>query len=130
VNLSTSASSSRAPPLPVGLVYQSLLDDSWDRILIQPMHEFLTENNNSSSYRECIACNKRTPHICLKCNYCYSCHPLIERIEKAEREKQLIKSFKNTIQQPPHQRMTSVSFVMYTRTKPRTINERFKPFAC
>jgi hypothetical protein len=37
-------------------------------------------------YHECIDCKKRTPHICITCNYCYSCHPNIERIEK-EQEK-------------------------------------------
>lgn len=35
-------------------------------------------------YHECIDCKKRTPHICIECNYCYSCHPNIERIEKEE----------------------------------------------
>jgi hypothetical protein len=55
---------------------------------------------------------------------------MIERIEKEEREKKLIKYLKNTNQQPRHQRLTAVSFVMYPRTKPRTTNERFKPSAC
>jgi hypothetical protein len=35
-------------------------------------------------YHECIDCKKRTPHICIECNYCYSCHPNIEGIEKLE----------------------------------------------
>ena len=123
-----SANSSESP-LPVGPVYRSLLDESWDRILIQPMHEFLAEYNNSGSYHECKACNKRTPHICLKCNYCYSCHPMIERMEKEERKKKVVKYLKNTVQQLRHQRLDSVSFVMYTRTRPIPTNERFKPFA-
>ena len=44
------------------------------------MHEYLAFSR--PFYRECINCKKRTPHTCLRCNYCYSCHPKIERIEK------------------------------------------------
>ena len=45
------------------------------------MHEYIT-SYIKPSYSECIDCNKRTTYICLKCNYCYSCHFKIEKIEK------------------------------------------------
>ena len=48
------------------------------------MHEYITSYVNPS-YGECIDCNKRTIHICLKCHYCYSCHFKIENIEKEQR---------------------------------------------
>ena len=46
------------------------------------MHEYVTLYGHDSRYKECIDCNKRTPHICFRCNYCYSCHFKIERTEK------------------------------------------------
>jgi hypothetical protein len=90
------------------------------------MHEFLAMYDNGGSYSECIECNKRTPHICLKCNYCYSCHPKIERIEKEEQANKLIKYLNNTIQQPRQQRLSPATFVTYTITKPKIINKRSK----
>jgi hypothetical protein len=75
------------------------------------MHEYLTDYNNSGSYRECIECNKRTPHICFICGYCYTCHPKIESIEKEEQAKKLIKSLNNNLQEPRQQRLTPVTFV-------------------
>ena len=48
------------------------------------MHEYITSYIRPS-YNQCIDCNKRTTHICIKCHYCYSCHYKIESIEK-ERE--------------------------------------------
>ena len=44
------------------------------------MHEYLS--HNSLAYYDCIDCNKRTPHVCITCHHCYSCHPKIERVEK------------------------------------------------
>ena len=57
------------------------------KIPYQTMHEYLTSYGDNSRYGECIDCDKRTPHICLKCNYCYSCHFKIERIEKEHWQK-------------------------------------------
>jgi hypothetical protein len=45
------------------------------------MHEYIT-SYIKPSYSQCIDCNKRTTHICIKCHYCYSCHFKIESIEK------------------------------------------------
>ena len=45
------------------------------------MHEYITSYIRPS-YSQCIDCNKRTIHICVKCHYCYSCHYKIESIEK------------------------------------------------
>ena len=50
------------------------------------MHEYIT-SYIKPSYSECIDCNKRTTCICLKCNYCYSCHFKIEKIEKERKKK-------------------------------------------
>lgn len=43
------------------------------------MHEFLSPLKQR--YGECRWCGKRSAHICTKCGYCYSCHPVAERIE-------------------------------------------------
>ena len=45
------------------------------------MHEYIT-SYIKPSYSKCIDCSKRTPHICVRCQYCYSCHFKIENIEK------------------------------------------------
>src|SRR5580765_4905729 len=52
-------------------------------IPILSMHEFLS-SGNLSIYRDCISCNNRTAHACVKCYYCYSCHANIERLEKVQ----------------------------------------------
>jgi hypothetical protein len=49
------------------------------------MHEYLSYTK--LVYYDCIECKKRTPHVCIRCHYCYSCHPKIERIEKEIRVK-------------------------------------------
>ena len=54
------------------------------------MHEYIT-SYIKPLYSQCIDCNKRTTHICVKCHYCYSCHFKIESIEK-EKEKRVITS--------------------------------------
>ncbi|HEU4984199.1 MAG TPA: hypothetical protein VFT58_01050 [Nitrososphaera sp.] len=38
------------------------------------MHEYLPVQN--LSYRSCTNCSKRTPHTCIRCGSCYSCHPM------------------------------------------------------
>lgn len=43
------------------------------------MHEFLSPLKQK--YGHCRWCDKRSPHICLRCGYCYSCHPKVEAIE-------------------------------------------------
>jgi len=53
------------------------------------VHEYLTSyGRGSSQYKKCLDCDKSTPHICLRCNCCYSCHFKIERIEKEHWRKQ------------------------------------------
>jgi hypothetical protein len=66
------------------------------------MHDYLSSNN--LVYYDCIECKKRTPHICIRCHYCYSCHPKIERIEK-EIEIKMKSSYK----------MHKPTFLMYTK---------------
>ncbi|MFZ0514910.1 MAG: hypothetical protein WAM14_25130 [Candidatus Nitrosopolaris sp.] len=86
------------------------------------MHEYLTVYDNSQSYGQCIECNKRTPHICLKCNYCYSCHPKIESIEK-DQAKKLIKYRyirNNTAEERGQGQLPPVTFVTYAITKTKT----------
>ena len=70
------------------------------------MHEYLSSTN--LVYYDCIECKKRTPHVCIRCHYCYSCHPKIERIEK-EIEVKMKSSYK--IQKP--------RFLMYTESDNR-----------
>jgi ferredoxin len=46
-------------------------------------HDFLVQATNSQQlYRVCKDCNKRTPHVCIKCGFCYSCHWKIEEEEE------------------------------------------------
>jgi len=52
------------------------------------MHEYIT-SYIKPMYGDCIDCNKRTPHVCDRCHYCYSCH---FKIERKERERDLITS--------------------------------------
>ena len=52
------------------------------------MHEYIT-SYIKPTYGDCIDCNKRTTHVCDRCHYCYSCH---FKIEKKEREQDLITS--------------------------------------
>ncbi|HEX9677702.1 MAG TPA: hypothetical protein VGA14_02950 [Nitrososphaera sp.] len=40
-------------------------------------HSFLAQA--TSQYKECKDCNKRTPHVCIKCGLCYSCHWISEQ---------------------------------------------------
>ncbi|HEU4984941.1 MAG TPA: hypothetical protein VFT58_04825 [Nitrososphaera sp.] len=45
------------------------------------MHEYLSPLK--PQYSECKWCGKRTAYLCIRCNYCYSCHPVIEYARKA-----------------------------------------------
>lgn len=93
------------------------------------MHEYLTLYNKNRSYGECIECNKRTPHICLKCNYCYSCHPKMERIEKEEQAKKLIKylySQNNNNQKGARQQQYPKTFVTYAISRTRITTKWFR----
>jgi hypothetical protein len=44
------------------------------------MHEYLSPLK--PRYSECKWCGKRTAYSCIRCNYCYSCHPAIEYAER------------------------------------------------
>ncbi|MGC2427627.1 MAG: hypothetical protein WA421_11370, partial [Nitrososphaeraceae archaeon] len=71
------------------------------------MHEYITLYTDPE-YGQCCECMKRTPHICIRCNYCYSCHPKIERIEK---EKEKVTKLHQPKEHQP------ISFVTYKITK-------------
>ncbi|MFY9869047.1 MAG: hypothetical protein WAK17_04960 [Candidatus Nitrosopolaris sp.] len=62
-------------------------------VILGSMHEYLTVYATNQSYGQCTECKKRTPHIWTKCNYCYSCHLKIERIEKDAQANALIKYY-------------------------------------
>jgi hypothetical protein len=49
------------------------------------MHEYLGPIRQS--YQTCKDCGKRTPHVCIKCGYCYSCHPKVEMKVKVRQQK-------------------------------------------
>ncbi len=72
------------------------------------MHEYLSSTN--LVYYDCIDCKMRTPHICIRCHYCYSCHPKIERMEK-EIEVKMKSSYK----------MQKPTFLMYTKSDNRYV---------
>jgi hypothetical protein len=82
------------------------------------MHEYFTEYP-PLSYRVCADCEKRTPHICLKCNYCFSCHYKVERLEKNKKVGQLTVSHKQEKSHGPHGNIPKheVKFVTYKLKK-------------
>ena len=43
-------------------------------------HEFL--RGLDPMYAECEYCGERKSMVCLKCGYCYECHPAIEVAER------------------------------------------------
>ena len=43
-------------------------------------HAFLA--SIKQAYRDCVHCGKRKIKVCIKCRYCYTCHPISERIER------------------------------------------------
>ncbi len=50
------------------------------------MHEYLVKSGNSLTYKNCVYCCSRKSTICVKCNFCYSCHSMIERIESSSKQ--------------------------------------------
>jgi len=46
---------------------------------IKRYHEFL--HPLEPVYRECKYCGERKSLVCLRCGYCYECHPIIEEME-------------------------------------------------
>jgi hypothetical protein len=50
------------------------------------MHEYLAEYGNSLTYKNCVYCLCRKSTICIRCNYCYSCHFIIERFESSSKQ--------------------------------------------
>ena len=55
----------------------------WLQFLFILMHDYLSDSG--FSYSECIECRKRSAHVCIRCHYCYSCHPKIEQLEKEKK---------------------------------------------
>jgi hypothetical protein len=59
------------------------------------MHEYISDSH--FPYSECIDCRKRSAHVCIRCQYCYSCHPKIEQLEKVNKIAQVRPNAKTTI---------------------------------
>ena len=59
----------------------------WLQFLIIHMHKYISDSH--FPYSECIDCRKRSAHVCIKCQYCYSCHPKIEQLEKKKKYAQV-----------------------------------------
>jgi hypothetical protein len=55
----------------------------WKKLL---MHEYLAKSGNSLTYKNCVYCFSRKSTICVKCNFCYSCHYVIERLESYSKQ--------------------------------------------
>ena len=51
------------------------------------MHEYISDSH--LLYSQCIDCRKRSAHVCIRCHYCYSCHPKIEQLEKGKKYTQV-----------------------------------------
>ena len=47
-------------------------------------------SDSNFPYSECIDCRKRSAHVCIRCHYCYSCHPKIEQLEKRIKHTEVI----------------------------------------
>jgi hypothetical protein len=77
------------------------------------MHEYISDSY--FIYNKCIECKKRTPHVCIRCHYCYSCHPKIEKLEK-DRRKEDVRIAKYDYYQVAKQ---SSPFVVYKRRNVR-----------
>jgi hypothetical protein len=43
------------------------------------MHEYLAPLRQK--YVHCRRCGKRTAYTCVRCGYCYLCHPIAERVD-------------------------------------------------
>lgn len=41
------------------------------------MHEYLSPLEKTR-YAQCRLCGKRTSSACVRCGYCYLCHPIVE----------------------------------------------------
>lgn len=93
-------------PLPV--IHSKIYLLNW---VTESMHEYITSYVDPS-YGECIDCNKRTIHICLKCHYCYSCHFKVENIEKEQRIRKHYRRQPREISEE-----YPVTFVTYKRNK-------------
>ena len=85
------------------------------------MHEYIA-SYVKPSYSECIDCNKRTTHICLRCHYCYSCHFKIERMEK--QRKQASKYHQRYYRDSIRQEEYPVRFVTYKIQPTKTSKTR------
>lgn len=71
---------SEQPLLPQKVSY-GLLSRSWNILFTMGRrHDFLAQTAQQL-YRVCKNCDKRTPHVCIKCGFCYSCHWKIEGTE-------------------------------------------------
>ena len=46
-------------------------------------HEY-TRDVSIRRFQDCVSCGHRTEFMCIKCNFCYSCHRKREQIEKIE----------------------------------------------
>jgi hypothetical protein len=79
------------------------------------MHEYLTESGKSTIYMDCVECRERKSTICIRCNYCYSCHYKIERIETSKKppSTRVTHPKRNSMNQRLQSNRYEVNFVTY-----------------
>jgi len=90
------------------------------------MHEYIT-SYVKALYSECIDCNKRTTHICLKCHYCYSCHFKIESMEKGKERERSSEHYQHHDRDNVTQEEYPVSFVTYKIKPTKTSKIKGEP---
>jgi hypothetical protein len=61
--------------------YQALIQNKRPKLILPKAHEYLRPSEQSYGY--CKRCAKRSV-ACLKCGYCYLCHPFKEMQELAD----------------------------------------------
>jgi hypothetical protein len=84
------------------------------------MHEYMAEPGKSNIYKDCVECRKRKSTICVTCNYCYSCHYKIERMEGSKKLPPMrVTHFKNrtTSNQELRSNKYEANFVIYRLKK-------------
>ena len=82
------------------------------------MHEYLSDNR--FPYGECIDCTKRSAHVCIRCHYCYSCHPKIEQLEKEKKYTPVSYETKTTIYEVQKEWTTKAKMIIDNKEKKNT----------
>ena len=79
-------------------------------------HEYLRDTL-SLTYKECKSCTTRTELTCIKCGLCWSCHWMVEQMDKSSRIQSSVDGAENDNNQDQYLR-TNVIDVFGKETEP------------